>query len=78
MTFTIELDDDLARQLEERAAQTHMTPHQMAIEGLRDFLKNQPTLSTREATNGASTDVSFERAVEHVLEKNAELYRRLA
>ena len=76
MTFTIELDDELAQQLEARAAQTHMTPHEMAIIGLRDYLQNAaPTSSTRSETFG---NEAFEAAVKHTLDKNAELYRRLA
>ena len=76
MTFTIELDDDLAQQLEARAAQTQMTPHEMAIVGLRDYLQNAaPTSSTRSETLG---NEAFEAAVKRTLEKNAELYRRLA
>ena len=75
MTFTIELDDDLAQQLEARAAQTQMTPHEMAIVGLRDYLqKTAPTSSTR----SDETNEEFEAVVKHTLDKNAELYQRLA
>lgn len=76
MTFTIELDDELTRQLQERAAQTQMTPQQMAVEGLRDFLKSsEPQSSTQIET---ASDDEFEAAVRYTLDKNAELYRRLA
>ncbi len=75
-SFTIELDDELAQQLEARAAQTHLTPHEMAIVGLRNFLKNaEPESSTRIET---LSDEEFQKVAQYTLEKNAELYRRLA
>ena len=75
MTFTIELDDDLAQQLEARATQTQMTPHEMAIVGLRDYLqKTAPTSSTR----SDETNEEFEAVARRVIERDLELLKRLA
>ena len=68
-TFTIELDDNLAQQLEQRARQLHISAGQMAADGLRSFLQSAPT---------TVSDAEFQAVAERALEKNAELYRRLA
>lgn len=63
-TFTITLPDDRAQRLREKADRLGVTPEELARVGVDDLL--------------AQPDEAFERAVEHVLKKNAELYRRLA
>ena len=74
-TFTIELDDDLAQQLETRAAQTQMTPHEMAIIGLRDFLRNADATSS---TRSDKTNDEFEAVARRVIARDLELLQRLA
>lgn len=75
-TFTIELDDELTKQLEERAAQTQMTPHEMAIIGLRDYLQNAaPTSSTRSET---LSDDEFSKLARGVVEDYRVVLERLA
>lgn len=62
--FTITLSDAVFAQLEEKARRYQLTPETLLQKSLEDWL--------------ALPDESFERAMARVLEKNAELYRRLA
>ncbi|AEN73172.1 DNA-binding protein [Rhodothermus marinus] len=62
--LTITLSDAVFAQLEEKARRYQLTPETLLQKSLEDWL--------------ALPDESFERAMARVLEKNAELYRRLA
>lgn len=64
MTLTVDLDEDQTRRLEETARRLNVTVSELARAAINDLLTRQ--------------DDDFERAMERVLKKNAELYRRLA
>ena len=63
-TITIAISEETARQLKERAAQYDTTLEEMAVRGIQEMLSRPDPL--------------FDQAKQHVLRKNAELYRRLA
>jgi hypothetical protein len=63
-TITITLPDEQLAELERLAADFQLPPEELARIGIEELLARPDTL--------------FQKAVEHVLEKNAELYRRLA
>ena len=63
-TLTISLSEDRLQQLKERAAQLRVAPEDLVRASIEEFL-------TRPAEE-------FERALTYVLNKNTELYRRLA
>jgi len=63
-TITITLADEHLKQLQELAEQLNIAPEELARLGIEELL--------------ARPDDSFQLASEHVLKKNAELYRRLA
>ena len=63
-TLTISLSDEEMRRLEELSKRESLTVEQMVKLGIHDFI-GQP-------------DDSFRAAATRVLEKNAELYRRLS
>ncbi len=63
-TITITLADDRIAKLREIAARFGVTVEDLARVGLEEFLSRP--------------DETFQQALEHVLRKNAELYRRLA
>jgi hypothetical protein len=60
----LDLDDEQSRRLEEMALSLNVDPRELAKAAINDLV-------SRPASD-------FERAVGHVLEKNRELYRRLA
>lgn len=64
MTVQLELDEQQARQLEEAARRLNVTPHELAKAAVADLL--------------ARPEDDFATAAQRVLEKNAELYDRLA
>jgi len=64
MTLTVDLDEQQTRLLEETARRLNVTVSELARAAINDLLTRQ--------------DDDFERAMERVLKKNAELYRRLA
>ena len=64
MTINIDLDDEQARRLEEQAGRLNITVSDLARAAIQDLLSRQ--------------EPDFVRAVERVLNKNADLYRRLA
>lgn len=64
VTFTIELADDRASQLNEAAKALGVAPEELLRANLEEWL------------TGSRED--FVRAADRVLEKNAELYKRLA
>ena len=62
--ITIENSDERLRKLREVAARLGVSPEELVRASLDELL--------------ARPDDEFERAADYVLEKNAELYRRLA
>ena len=66
-TIAITLDDELAARLNEKAAKRGLAPEEWARQAVEEQLESSEGL-----------DEEFESAVNHILEKNAELYRRLA
>lgn len=62
--ITINLSEERMRQLREVAARLGVSPEELARVSVEELL--------------AKPDEKFEEAARHVLEKNAELYRRLA
>lgn len=63
-SLTVTLTEDQLRQLKEKAERLQTTPEDLVRVSV-DELLSRP-------------DEAFERAVKYVLNKNAELYRRLA
>ena len=63
-TITITLPDDRLHQLKEIAARFQVAPEELARVGIEELL--------------GRPDDAFRQAVELILKKNAELYRRLA
>ena len=63
-TITIAIPDERLRQLQEAARRLGVSPEDLVRVSIEDLL--------------AGTDEKFKSAADRVLEKNAELYRRLA
>ena len=63
-TLTISLSDEQLKRLQENASLLGTTPEELARAGIEEFLKRP--------------DEAFRNAMEYVLRKNAELYKRLA
>ena len=63
-TITITLSNDRLAKLQEIAARLHISPEELALAGIEELL--------------ARPEEMCQRAIEYVLKKNAELYRRLA
>lgn len=63
-TITIALPDDHLVKLKEKASHLHIPPEELVRVSVEELLTRP--------------DESFEAAVDYVLKKNAELYRRLA
>jgi predicted transcriptional regulator len=63
MTITIELPDQVAEELQQLAAEQGVTLDELAQRIIQDWIVRHRT---------------FKEAVQQTLEKNAELYRRLA
>ena len=63
-TITITLSDDQLKQLREKAQLLGISPEELALAGIEELI--------------GKPDDAFEQALEYVLRKNAELYRRLA
>ncbi len=63
-TLKISLPDEDLRKLEEVAARFQVTPEELARLSIEELLSRP--------------DEAFRQAVEHTLQKNSELYRRLA
>ena len=63
-TITISLPDDRLAGLKQMADRFGVTPEELARVGIEELL--------------AKPEEDFERAMNYVLKKNAELYRRLA
>ena len=64
MTLSIQLPDDAERRLREVALRLNVPVDQLAAAAVRDFI-TQPA-------------ADFEQAANRILDKNRELYRRLA
>src|SRR6266540_3586567 len=62
-TITITLSDDRLVKLQEIAARLHISPEELARAGVEELL--------------ACPQETCQRAIDYVLKKNAELYRRL-
>jgi antitoxin FitA len=63
-TLTISLSEDRLQQLKERAAQLRVAPEELVRASIEELLTRP--------------EEEFQRALTYVLNKNAELYRRLA
>ena len=63
-TITIPIPDDRLIKLQAIAARLHVSPEDLVRASIDDLL--------------ARPDPAFQRAADYVLEKNAELYKRLA
>ena len=64
MTLTIPLPDDAERRLREAAQRLRIPMDQLAAAAVRDFVSRP--------------EPEFDAAARHVLQKNAELYKRLS
>lgn len=64
MTLNIELDEQQVQRLQDAARRLNVSVSDLAKAAINDLL--------------AKPDSDFERAAAHVLEKNVELYKRLA
>ena len=64
MKLTIELDDQEAKALQDLSQQDNQEPQALLHLALQQYLSHRQT--------------NFDQAVQHVLDKNKELYRRLA
>jgi hypothetical protein len=64
MSMSLELSDEQAKRLEERARELGVDPRDLARAAVNDLLSR--------------ADEDFDRAAKLVLEKNRELYRRLS
>ena len=63
-TITVSISDDRMQKLRERASLYHVAPEELVRVSLDDLL--------------ARSEDDFRQAVEYVLNKNSELYQRLA
>jgi predicted transcriptional regulator len=63
-TLTITLPEDLLQQLKERAAQLRVAPEELVRASIEELLTRP--------------EEEFQRALSYVLNKNTDLYRRLA
>ncbi len=63
-SITVTLSDDQLKQLREKAQKFGISPEDLALVGIKELL--------------AKSGDAFERAVDYLLTKNAEMYRRLA
>ena len=63
-TITISLSDDRMKKLQEIAMRLNVAPEELARAGIEELL--------------ARPEEDFRQALDYVLKKNAEIYRRLA
>jgi hypothetical protein len=64
VTYTISLSEQQAQQLREVASQYHVAPEELVRASIEDLLHRPQS--------------DFQKALEYVLKKNEDLYRRLA
>jgi hypothetical protein len=64
ITLTISLSEECLQQLKERAARLHIAPEELVRASIEELLTRP--------------EEEFQRALTYVLNKNTELYRRLA
>ena len=67
--ITIALSDDHWQQLQAQAARRGVAPEELVRAHIEEMLSEEPV---------DEPEADFERAAAYVLQKNAELYRRLA
>jgi antitoxin FitA len=63
-TLTIEIPEEKLKLLERRAIKLKLTPQELILASVEEIL--------------AHAEQDLQTAIDHILEKNAELYRRLA
>lgn len=63
MPITVQLNEQESQRLQELARELQVDPQELAIVAINDL--------------ASRSDDDFEQAIQHVLEKNRELYRRL-
>lgn len=63
-TLTITISEEQLTQLQALAAQSHLTPEELVQMSIEELL--------------SQSDEKFERVLNYVLQKNSELYHRLA
>lgn len=68
-TLTLELTEEQAKKLADEANRLHVTTEELAAQRL---------FSPWSDDSNTAPSMAFEQAMEYVLEKNAELYRRLS
>ncbi len=69
MSFTIELTDEQIRQLERRATKLNLTAQQLVVASVQNLLSDE---------HSELKTMVFSDAMDYVIKKNRELYRRLA
>ena len=70
MTLVLELPENLEQQLRDKAAEMKVSPEAFVVSVLEKAVSREE--------RSVLSDTEFEAASKYVLEKNAELYRRLA
>ncbi len=78
MPITIELTDEQARDFQARAAEEGVSLEAFVSALIEKRLKEMLSSPADEAENEASPEKAFENAADYVLDKNAELYKRLS
>lgn len=76
-TFTIELDDESARKIEQMAQDNKVSSQELVTRAIMDFayeLKNVPQDSQDEKVS----DEEFQATAKRIIERDAELLQRLA
>ena len=63
-SITITLPDDRLQQLKKKAAKLHLSPEELVQASVEDLLSR--------------SEEDFERTLDYLLQKNADLYRQLA
>lgn len=77
-TITIALSEDQAVALQERAARLGIAPEDLARAGVEVLLRRPADDFTRDQGPDDVSEEEFDRIIDYVLTKNAELYHRLA
>ncbi len=69
MSFTIELTEEQLKQLKQRAMKLNLTAEQLVAASVQNLLSEE---------HSEPKAMEFSNAMEYVMKKNRELYRRLA